>query len=113
MRNLRKRRQQALRGRAAGVCTMVKPRARAPSAVPAPQPAGTARTRKSDTSATQHQKRVARLPHEADESADSQRAEPTSVGKQAFNDVRAGLRDTDRGPVADKAYRSLKRGSSR
>ncbi len=92
---------------------MVKPRPPAPAPSPRVPPAAKARARKSDTSVSQYQQRVARLPHEADESADSQRAGPTSVGKQAFDDVRAGRRDTDRGPVADRTYRALKRGSSR
>ena len=48
-----------------------------------------------------------RLPHEHDESADSQRdAAPhnETLGRQAHRDVERGLVDTDRGPVLDRAY---------
>lgn len=51
-----------------------------------------------------------RLPHEHDQSADSQTptdAEPTEVGKQAHEDVERGLVDTDRGPVMDKLRKKL------
>ena len=54
-----------------------------------------------------------RLPHERDESSDSQQAqggEPTEVGKRAHEDVERGVVDTDRGPVTDRVYREkLKR----
>ena len=49
-----------------------------------------------------------RLPHEHDESSDSQQSqggEPTEVGKRAHEDVERGVVDTDRGPVADRVYR--------
>ena len=49
-----------------------------------------------------------RLPHEHDESSDSQQTqggEPTEVGKRAHEDVERGLVDTDRGPVTDRLYR--------
>jgi len=49
-----------------------------------------------------------RLPHERDESSDSQESqggEPTEVGKQAHEDVERGIVDTDRGPVTDRVYR--------
>jgi hypothetical protein len=48
-----------------------------------------------------------RLPHERDQSADSQKhpgGEATEVGKQAFKDVESGAVDTDRAPVTDKVY---------
>lgn len=45
-----------------------------------------------------------RLPHERDESADSQRSEPRADMKQAHADVERGLVDTDRGPVMDELY---------
>ena len=51
-----------------------------------------------------------RLPHERDQSADSQTptdGEPTEVGKQAHEDVERGLVDTDRGPVLDKLRKKL------
>ena len=46
-----------------------------------------------------------RLPHEHDESADSQDGVPTEVGQQAKEDLDRGLTDTDRGPVLDEDYR--------
>lgn len=51
-----------------------------------------------------------RLPHERDQSADSQTptdGQPTEVGKQAHEDVESGLVDTDRGPVMDKLRKKL------
>lgn len=72
---------------------------------------GKSRERGADTSASQQHKRVARLPHELDESADSQRAPaPTRVGRQAHDDLESGRQDTDRAPVADETYRQLKSG---
>lgn len=51
-----------------------------------------------------------RLPHEHDESADSQVVEePQAVMKQAHEDVRRGLVDTDRSPGMDKVYKRLAR----
>ena len=48
-----------------------------------------------------------RLPHEHDQSADSQKhpgGEPTEVGKQAYKDTQSPSVDTDRAPVTDKVY---------
>jgi len=45
-----------------------------------------------------------RLPHEHDESADSQSSEPRADMIQAHADVERGLVDTDRGPVIDEVY---------
>ena len=48
-----------------------------------------------------------RLPHEHDQSSDSQQNQDGTaprVGRQAFNDVERGVVDTDRGPVADRVY---------
>ncbi|MBL8303575.1 MAG: hypothetical protein JNM26_12480 [Ideonella sp.] len=46
-----------------------------------------------------------RLPHERDESSDSQRSpEPDDMMEQAHADLRRGLVDTDRGPVLDRVY---------
>jgi hypothetical protein len=48
-----------------------------------------------------------RLPHEHDQSSDSQQSQDGTaprVGKQAFDDVERGLVDTDRGPVTDRVY---------
>ncbi len=56
---------------------------------------------------TSVQEQVPRLPHEHDESSDSQTqrtAGQRAVGSQAAADVKRGLVDTDRGPVMDKAY---------
>lgn len=51
-----------------------------------------------------------RLPHEHDESSDSQVIEePRAVIQQAHEDVRRGLVDTDRSPGMDKAYKRQKR----
>jgi hypothetical protein len=56
----------------------------------------------------------ARMPHERDESADSQSAEAASarrVGKIAHDDVVEGQPDTDKGPVLDAAYERQKDGA--
>jgi hypothetical protein len=45
-----------------------------------------------------------RLPHERDESADSQPAAPDAVTHQAHEDLKRGLVDTDRGPVLERVY---------
>src|SRR5690349_15068406 len=48
-----------------------------------------------------------RLPHELDESADSQRRGATQrsdIGRKAFDDVQAGRVDTDRGPVLEDLF---------
>lgn len=51
-----------------------------------------------------------RLPHERDQSADSQATpdgQPTEVGRQAHADVERGVVDTDRGPVMDRLRERL------
>ncbi|MGI4777970.1 MAG: hypothetical protein ACRYGA_07580 [Janthinobacterium lividum] len=48
-----------------------------------------------------------RLPHERDQSSDSQKnpgGEATEMGKKAFEDAASGAVDTDRAPVTDKVY---------
>jgi hypothetical protein len=45
-----------------------------------------------------------RMPHERDESSDSQAAAPQPIIEQARRDVERGLVDTDRGPVLDDLY---------
>ncbi|MDM0044905.1 hypothetical protein QTH91_10450 [Variovorax dokdonensis] len=53
-----------------------------------------------------------RLPHEHDESADSQKsnAKPDAKARRAHDDVERGVVDTDRGPMMDRLYREkLKR----
>ena len=53
-----------------------------------------------------------RLPHEQDESADSQTGVDNDVEhvvQQAATDLRRGLVDTGTGPVIDRTYERLKR----
>jgi len=50
-----------------------------------------------------------RLPHERDESSDSQHSEPRPEMKQAHDDVASGKVDTDRGAPAHEAYQKQKR----
>ncbi|MET3495132.1 hypothetical protein [Variovorax boronicumulans] len=48
-----------------------------------------------------------RLPHERDQSSDSQETQdgqPSEVARQAHEDVERGMVDTDRGPVTDRVY---------
>ncbi len=48
-----------------------------------------------------------RLPHEHDQSSDSQQSQDGSaprIGQQALEDIERGLVDTDRGPLADRVY---------
>lgn len=71
----------------------------------APPPAPPARTRIVRDGETQP-----RLPHERDESSDSQNDDAANepgreVGEQALADLKAGRVDTDRGPVMDRLYR--------
>lgn len=58
------------------------------------------------------QDRVApRMPHERDESADSQVAsEPSAqhMGELAREDIERGVVDTDKGPVLDETYEKLR-----
>jgi len=49
-----------------------------------------------------------RLPHERDESADSQRSEPRPHMRRAQADIEAGRVDTDRGPPLHEAYQKQK-----
>ncbi|MCW5659586.1 MAG: hypothetical protein KIT60_17945 [Burkholderiaceae bacterium] len=54
--------------------------------------------------------REPRLPHDRDESADSQvKGAPgtQSIGRRAYDDVKAGRVDTDRGPVLEELGRRL------
>lgn len=50
------------------------------------------------------------LPHDRDESVGATGGEPDLRVAQAHQDLQRGLRDTDRGPVADRTYRRLKNG---
>ena len=48
-----------------------------------------------------------RLPHERDQSSDSQQNQggmPPRVGRKGMEDIERGVVDTDRGPVADRVY---------
>jgi len=47
-----------------------------------------------------------RLPHERDQSSDSQENQGGSagLGRKGMEDVERGVVDTDRGPVADRVY---------
>ena len=50
---------------------------------------------------------VPQLPHERDQSSDSQQnvdGTAPEVGRQALEDIESGKVDTDRGPVADRVY---------
>jgi hypothetical protein len=54
--------------------------------------------------------REPRLPHDRDESADSQNKSATDaqgIGRKAYEDVKAGRVDTDRGPVIEELGRRL------
>ncbi len=52
---------------------------------------------------------AAKLPHERDESVGMTGGVTSVPMQQAHKDLARGLQDTDRGPVADHAYRKLKR----
>ena len=72
-------------------------------------PAGSGPSRRGETVTTQGetQERVPRMPHERDESADSQAAsEPSArrMGEAAQEDLERGRVDTDKGPVLDETY---------
>ena len=60
------------------------------------------------------QERVPRMPHERDESADSQAAgEATapSVGQRGHDDIERGVVDSDKGPVLDAVYDRVREGA--
>ena len=60
------------------------------------------------------QEKVPRMPHERDESADSQGAsEPSAqrLGKAGHDDIERGLVDTDKGPVLDQTYDKVREGA--
>ena len=52
---------------------------------------------------------VAPLPHETDQALGSAGSAPRRSMKQAHDDLERGLKDTDRAPVMDAAYRRLKK----
>ena len=60
------------------------------------------------------QERSPRMPHERDESADSQQGGEASarrVGQQAHDDLEQGQVDTDKGPAMDAAYDKVREGA--
>lgn len=69
-----------------------------------------------ETAQGENQAPKARMPHEHDESADSQAAESSSarrIGEIAHDDVVQGQPDTDKGPVLDAAYERQKDGEKK
>ncbi len=65
---------------------------------------------------TETQEPVPRLPHERDESADSQpagSASATRKGRQAHDDLERGRLDTDKGPVMDRTYDRVREGADK
>ena len=78
------------------------------------EPATTEGNTVSQQGQTEMQKRVPRMPHERDESVDSQpRAEPSAerVGDAAASDIDSGRVDTDKGPVMDRTYDRVREGA--
>ncbi|MDM0027865.1 hypothetical protein [Variovorax saccharolyticus] len=60
-----------------------------------------------DTKVAQGGESAPRLPHEHDQSSDSQANQDGGaprVGREAHADVERGLVDTDKGPVTDRVY---------
>ena len=91
---------------------------RRPSCVGGPQPgdpmkpANTSSAHKSrsdprqgKTTAKRMEETEPRLPHEHDQSSDSQDSQPREKMRQAHDDLERGLTDTDKGPELDKVYR--------
>jgi hypothetical protein len=75
--------------------------------------AAKAQKRKGDTLPAQGpaQQPVPRMPHERDESADSQGSvEPSAkrMGRIAHDDIERGLVDTDKGPPLQETYEQLR-----
>jgi hypothetical protein len=54
-----------------------------------------------------------RLPHEHDESSDSQTGGVRPIIQQAHDDIQAGRVDTDRGAPMDEAYQEQKKAPPR
>lgn len=64
------------------------------------------------TQSDQFGRPVPRLPSERDESSDSQSGPlPTAEQRHAYEDVRRGVVDTDRGPLLDRLYNERVKGS--
>jgi hypothetical protein len=65
--------------------------------------------RQGHTRPVQEQESVPRMPHERDESSDSQvTQEPRPLMRKAHDDVQAGRVDTDRGVPMNEAYQRQK-----
>ncbi len=64
-----------------------------------------------NTHSTKDDQDTPRMPHEHDESADSQDSQPREVIRQAHRDVSRGLKDTDKGPPMDEAYKKQSGGA--
>ena len=62
--------------------------------------------------ATAPKQRAPRLPHEHDESSDSQSNGVRPVIRQAHDDLASGKVDTDRGTPAGEAYQRQKEGNA-
>jgi hypothetical protein len=74
---------------------------------PAPATGATQGENDGKTKVEQGGESAPRLPHERDQSSDSQQTQdggPPEVGRKAHDDVERGVVDTDRGPVADRVY---------
>ena len=56
----------------------------------------------------QNQKRLSRLPHERDESANSQAGPMSAQGLQVYKDAISRQQDTGIDPLTDCAYKKLK-----
>ena len=78
------------------------PQPKAPQGTPAETTINTTRKQQpSDPGA------AAKLPHERDQSVDMTQDTPHPEMKQAYSDLQRGLKDTDRGPPSDVAYKKL------
>lgn len=71
-------------------------------------PRRTARRKQSKTITVVAGESGLRLPHEHDESSDSQRSAPRQVMRQAAEDLKQGKVDTGVGPPMDETYRRLR-----
>jgi hypothetical protein len=69
-------------------------------------------TRKGQTRSNVKGETAPRLPHERDESSDSDKNAPREVIRQAGKDVESGKRATDRSEAADEVYGRTLRGST-
>lgn len=76
----------------------------APNAPPEPKVADPTSGKPGRTTPKAQGRLAPRLPHERDESSDSQPSATQPIIEQARQDVQRGLVDTDRGPVLDKVY---------